>query len=255
MKAKAARIELGDKVLVKVLAFKGKHKLADKFEENIYEVIDQPHKDIPVYIVRSSDGVRKTLHRNHLLPLGNKIEDETTLERPVPRPRKPRSVGTIKTVDHEVKEKEVNQLSWKNMEELSDSEDEYTLVNSNSKRPAGHKQEREFIHIEETNAENLDNRDPEKEDGNIVHPVVAGVDELPVEHTESDVETEVPDVSVVDEMENQQFRRSTRVKKPPDRYMVGQQQNVFDKHQLQKLIQMHSENTRLTSKLLNAVLQ
>ncbi|KAL5007479.1 hypothetical protein ScPMuIL_016285 [Solemya velum] len=139
VKAKAAIIELGDKVLVKVLAFKGKHKLADKFEENIYEVIDQPHKDIPVYIVRSSD-----------------------------------ETGRSQTKE-------------------------------------------ENIHIEETNAENLDNRDPEKGDGNVVHPVVAGVDELPVEHTESDVETdEVPDVSVRDEMENQQFRRSTRVKKPPD---------------------------------------
>lgn len=69
-KAKAAKIQVGDKVLVKVLAFEGKHKLADKFEEQQYTVIEQPNEDTPVFKVRSQDGKVKTLHRNNLLPLG-----------------------------------------------------------------------------------------------------------------------------------------------------------------------------------------
>ena len=43
-KAKAATISKGDQVLlVKDLQFDGKHKIAaDKFEEDMYDVIDQP---------------------------------------------------------------------------------------------------------------------------------------------------------------------------------------------------------------------
>ncbi|XP_053404817.1 uncharacterized protein LOC128558704 [Mercenaria mercenaria] len=66
-KAKAARIEVGDKVLVKVLSFEGKHKIADKFEEDVYSVIEQVKDNIPVYKVKSDvSGRVKTLHRNHL---------------------------------------------------------------------------------------------------------------------------------------------------------------------------------------------
>jgi len=91
-KARASRICVGDKVLVKILAFDGKHKIADKFENNIYEVVAQPNTEIPVFEVRSPDGIQKKLHRNHLHPLvseepdANEVTDETR-PRPVPRPR------------------------------------------------------------------------------------------------------------------------------------------------------------------------
>lgn len=68
--ARASNLEIGDKVLVKILAFEGKHKIADKFEEDIYTVVDKPNRDIPVYIVRNNNGRDKTFHRNHLLPVG-----------------------------------------------------------------------------------------------------------------------------------------------------------------------------------------
>lgn len=42
-------ISVGDHVLVRKVAFDGKHKIADRFEEQEYLVIDQPQKDIPVY--------------------------------------------------------------------------------------------------------------------------------------------------------------------------------------------------------------
>ena len=48
-KAKASKLEVGDKVLIKVLAFDGPHKLVDKFEEGVYTVTDIPNTDIPVY--------------------------------------------------------------------------------------------------------------------------------------------------------------------------------------------------------------
>ncbi|XP_060603470.1 ESF1 homolog [Ruditapes philippinarum] len=69
-KAKAGTISVGDKVLVKILKYDGKHKIADKFEEELFDVIDQPRPDIPVFKVKSEHtGIIKTLHRNHLYPV------------------------------------------------------------------------------------------------------------------------------------------------------------------------------------------
>ena len=78
-KARAPRIQIGDKVLVKKLKFEGKHKIEDRYENDIYTVVGQPNVQIPVFNVRSEEGVEKTLHRNHLFLLGfinNKTEGE-----------------------------------------------------------------------------------------------------------------------------------------------------------------------------------
>ena len=48
LKAKAAKLEIGDRVLVKNLAFDGKHKIADKWTKDVYVVTDIPNVNIPV---------------------------------------------------------------------------------------------------------------------------------------------------------------------------------------------------------------
>ena len=50
LKARAAILEVGDRVLVKRLAFQGKHKIADRWEDFPYIVLEQPNSEIPVYI-------------------------------------------------------------------------------------------------------------------------------------------------------------------------------------------------------------
>jgi hypothetical protein len=56
-KIRWAKIEIGDKVLVKILAHgEGKHMQSDKFVEPIYKVINQPRKDMHVFQVKSPDG-------------------------------------------------------------------------------------------------------------------------------------------------------------------------------------------------------
>ncbi|VDI53176.1 Hypothetical predicted protein [Mytilus galloprovincialis] len=80
----------GDRVLVKILAFDGKHKLADKWEEDPYQIVNQPNKEIPVYEVKKENGTgrKKTLHRNLLLPIGflpKTVESEIA---PAPRQRR-----------------------------------------------------------------------------------------------------------------------------------------------------------------------
>ena len=59
---------IGDRVLVKVVAFEGKHKIADKFEKETYQIVDQPRPEVPVFKLKSDEtGMEKTLHRNLLV--------------------------------------------------------------------------------------------------------------------------------------------------------------------------------------------
>ena len=93
LKVRGAVIQSGDRVLVKRVAFEGKHKLSDKWEDEPYIVHSQPNPDVPVYVVRkeTNDKHQRTLHRNLLLPIGYNIEDTPVRnnEKPVPKPRKP----------------------------------------------------------------------------------------------------------------------------------------------------------------------
>ena len=67
---------------MKKVAFEGKHKIADKFEEEAYRITQQPRPEIPVFKIKSeSSGLGKTLHRNHLLKIEGKDREKETDER------------------------------------------------------------------------------------------------------------------------------------------------------------------------------
>ena len=72
LKVRGAVIEPGDRVLVTILAFDGKHKLADRWEDDVYIVLSQPNQDIPVFVVRreNGEGRERTLHRDIFCQLG-----------------------------------------------------------------------------------------------------------------------------------------------------------------------------------------
>ena len=79
-KGKAAALEVGDMVLVHVTAFKGRHKMQNRWENREYVVEKWPYPDLPVYVVcpRDGEGHSQTLHRNFLLPItSNMVQDET----------------------------------------------------------------------------------------------------------------------------------------------------------------------------------
>ncbi|XP_060575985.1 uncharacterized protein LOC132733359 [Ruditapes philippinarum] len=123
-KAKAGTITVGDKVMVKILKHDGKHKIADKFEQELFDVIDQPRPEIPVFKVKSENtGIIKTLHRNHLYPVqennilgseeqkrrmvNKEWEKENIDDRPVPKKRKPSKEDNSKRDGSE--ERNINQ--------------------------------------------------------------------------------------------------------------------------------------------------
>jgi len=74
-----AVVKAGDRVLVKIIAFDGKHKISDKWETDIYVILQQPNQEVLVYIVRREAGndITITLHLNLLLPIGSLPPDET----------------------------------------------------------------------------------------------------------------------------------------------------------------------------------
>ena len=57
--------------------FKKKHKIQDKWEEDVYVVVAQPNENFTVFIVLNEKSQRsRTLHRNILFPLGQELQCE-----------------------------------------------------------------------------------------------------------------------------------------------------------------------------------
>ena len=74
---KGLQLQEKDIVLLKVVAYKGRLKLQDKWEPEEYVVIEQPIAGTSVYKVQPVNGGNiRTLHRNLLLPLGVKLEPD-----------------------------------------------------------------------------------------------------------------------------------------------------------------------------------
>ena len=93
-----------DLVLVKKTAWKGRHKIQDRWESDEYQVIGQPNPGIPVYEVKCVAGGRtRVLHYNLLLPLqgrlrqqgGQEVEDSKAL-----RGRRKRIMGYLVCLRH-----------------------------------------------------------------------------------------------------------------------------------------------------------
>ena len=73
-RCKGAALDIGDLVLVKKTAWKGRHKIQDRWESDEYQVIGQPTPGIPVYEVKCIAGGRtRVLHHNLLLSLQGRI--------------------------------------------------------------------------------------------------------------------------------------------------------------------------------------
>ena len=70
LRVRESQLQPGDRVLARNVGVRGKRKIADRWEKDVYLVVDQPNKDIPVYIVKREHGrgKRRMLHRNLLLP-------------------------------------------------------------------------------------------------------------------------------------------------------------------------------------------
>ncbi|KAK7877074.1 hypothetical protein WMY93_032212 [Mugilogobius chulae] len=78
-------LEPGDRVLVRNVRIRGKHKLSDKWEDTVYVVVKKA-KELPVYTVtpEHQDGPLRTLHRDLLLPCGFLSAESSSESQSVP---------------------------------------------------------------------------------------------------------------------------------------------------------------------------
>lgn len=113
----ASTLEEGDRVLVRNVRLRGKHKLADKWEQDVHVVVRKV-KDLPVYTVQSErgNGPFRTLHRDLLLPCGF-LRPSNPEEQPKQKVRKPRTRAS-----HDNEGKQESEFA----SEYSQSEDEQT---------------------------------------------------------------------------------------------------------------------------------
>lgn len=84
-------IEIGDRVLLRNLGLKGKHKLESKWSPDPYVVIGKM-PNLPVFKIKREDGRlgTKTIHRDHLLPIGQMVRMPCT-DQDVQSPTKPKT--------------------------------------------------------------------------------------------------------------------------------------------------------------------
>ena len=74
LKCRGAALDVGDLVLVKQTAWKGRHKIQDRWESGEYQVVGQPTPTVPVYTVKNvAEGRTRVLHRNLLRPLQHRV--------------------------------------------------------------------------------------------------------------------------------------------------------------------------------------
>ncbi|KAL1264214.1 hypothetical protein QQF64_004569 [Cirrhinus molitorella] len=109
----ASDLEPGDRVLVRNVRIRGKHKISDKWEPTVHVVVRRAGT-LPVYTVRpeTGDGPLRTLHRDLLFPCGY-LPVEGNSE-PVQKsvPRRPRTHATPVLEEENSSEEEDDALTF-----------------------------------------------------------------------------------------------------------------------------------------------
>lgn len=112
-------LEIGDRVLVRNVGLKGKNKLADKWDSEVYVVKDIPNSDIPVFKVQSTTSRKtRTLHRNMLLPFNHVLPCDSDLpvasRTPVSRRKiMEKQKSDLQESDHDSSDPEIIQIKTK----------------------------------------------------------------------------------------------------------------------------------------------
>ena len=221
LKVRGATPEVGDNVLVRKLAFNGKHKLQDKWEPDVYKVTGKENPQIPVYQVVKHDGSGKTrtLHRNHLMPLLQNLRDAPSEEtkshstRQISISSKETTQQPIEDLDedHDEVRCHIEENATKN-NELNERADHAPNTDTESSESDNDTQKNEHIDTDSNTSDESENEN----DNNIVDERIDSDLEPEPNIETSDQENEHSDSD--NEDSHRSIRRSTRTRRPPDRY-------------------------------------
>lgn len=223
--------QVGDLVLIRKWGLKGKHKLADKWEEVVYRVVSK-EEDIPVYSVvpDKGKGRERKLHRNHMLPITWPVVRDVLVDGKVVNPTTERHVD-VGGVSSDESDEEVDEfvLIEENVGTTPDRViDEHTggessVVDDEVVEDVSDEVEDDFDDVMPSSTENVvddvDDNVSDDVDDNVSESIVETsdaqreVDDVVEENdTEDDVESEEDDVPL---------RRSERQTRKPDFYQAG----------------------------------
>lgn len=250
LKARECNIREGDRVLVKIVSFEGKHKIADRWEEDVYIVQKQPNPTIPVYTVfkENGEGRKRTLHRNLLLPIGHldgfrqRQSKYTTNEIP--------PAITPQNDQHKIREDE-SELSDESSESESEIDvpvqyavtEEYTPYDVHVQDVTGEDQQRENVG-DAQQADDTGNTFTEHQ-----QPSAEEREEPDAVNALSDEESE----ALEDENEESQerdIRRSTRTRKQPAWLRSGEYVNTIQQKQTKDLEWKQGEKLKYLQNML-----
>ena len=66
---KCAKLNVGNKMLLQKTTYKGKHKISNGWENQVYIVISKPFQNLPVFRIKPEigEGKIKVVHKNLFL--------------------------------------------------------------------------------------------------------------------------------------------------------------------------------------------
>ena len=147
IKQRGGSLNVGDHVLVKKTGIIGRHKLADRWEDDLHVVLSIPNEDMPVFVVQSLDkkGPKRTVHRNLLLPIGCVIDSDDK-SHVGDKPTQNDTVQTKLLANPAKVPKMKDNLSTPVMESDSCSESSSSSSSSSSRGPRRSKREHKPVH-------------------------------------------------------------------------------------------------------------
>lgn len=250
LKARECNIREGDRVLVKIVSFEGKHKIADRWEEDVYIVQKQPNPTIPVYTVfkENGEGRKRTLHRNLLLPIGHldgfrqRQSKYTTKEIP--------PAITPQNDQHQIGDDE-SELSDESSESESEIDvpvqyavtEEYTPHDVHVQDVTGEDQQRENVR-DAQQADDTENRFAEHQ-----QPLAEEREETDAVNALSDEELEALEYEN-EERQERDVRRSTRTRKQPAWLRSGEYVNTIQQKQTKDLEWKQGEKLKYLQSML-----
>ena len=144
LRVRHSNLQKGDRVLLKKVGFKGKHKLENKWERDPYIIESQPDTDIPVYVLTPEHrrSRKVTVHRNMLLPILSLPTKEIGREHTPPKPKRSKENDSS---EHSTQEMEKETVDEGHMDEPNDvriSSDDDDEVYACSNKHGTHKPSR-----------------------------------------------------------------------------------------------------------------
>lgn len=122
-----AVLEPGDRVLLRKVGLIGRNKLADRWEESVYVVVEQKDSSIPVYVVQPEGGGKKrVLHRNMIRPIGDVVPPTLVNSPPQVTTRKSRNHKLLDVMSKVVRSDELVE----DVDPSSEDEDDYYVLPS-----------------------------------------------------------------------------------------------------------------------------